>query len=715
MKVICESMAQGTEWVSCPMVAKTIDRLRMVINVPSAPMRAIYCISSLFCAIALLGCPDSNTPQNSGGGDITLPDNGGTTSAPDVPKPPADVPEPHDEATPDPDPGLPPTDEGEETAQEDPGTTPLDATLVINELMYNPKSVDDEFGEWVELYNAGDTAVDLKGWVLRDKGSNNHTIETAVVVEPGAYVVLGRSGEPETNGGFTAHYVYSDFFLSNTADSVVIADPTGHVVDELSYATEGDWPESQAGVSIELIDVGKDNAVGGSWTHAIVPYGHGDLGTPGGPNGQPEAEFEIDDTVGGWQNPELKASLRFAPFDELEDFVLGKLAKADSHIRMAYFNVRLPAVKWMLQALKDEGVDVRVALDAKQQLLEYNTMAEELMELDIPVELILNEKAEQSTMHHKFIVIDQKTVLMGSANLSSTALNKSDEDLLAVESPELAARYLAEWEELGKEFKDKTEPYEGNPPIQAWMGPEDDLDGKVLSMLDNAKSTVLVAIFQINHTQLINKLIEVHDAGKTVIVVIDGEYKADGGAETTLADAGIPVIEAENTLGQFAEMHSKLLIVDYKRIAMGSYNWTNLASFFNDESLAIIEDEPLAWRAGGKFAELLKAYSEKTADELGLETGDHKVTLTMTNLQLNAGATLVIQSIAGDGPWSQPTALTDYSISATLPAGTRLEYRYGVQGEGAVYWESGSKHFFTLPYAKGPFAVKDTFRNVAAD
>ena len=41
---------------------------------------------------------------------------------------------------------------------------------------------------------------------------------------PGSYTVLGRDGTFATNGGVLVDYVYDNFFLANTSDSVVIVD-----------------------------------------------------------------------------------------------------------------------------------------------------------------------------------------------------------------------------------------------------------------------------------------------------------------------------------------------------------------------------------------------------------------------------------------------------------------------------------------------------------
>src|SRR2546422_10093592 len=67
--------------------------------------------------------------------------------------------------------------------------------LVLTELR-GPQSGTDTLGTWVELYNAGARAVDLRGTKLRFRKQDGSS-ETDVIVRrslasaPGAYVVLG--------------------------------------------------------------------------------------------------------------------------------------------------------------------------------------------------------------------------------------------------------------------------------------------------------------------------------------------------------------------------------------------------------------------------------------------------------------------------------------------------------------------------------------------
>ena len=677
-----------------------------------------------FVVLALAACHE-NPPQDTGGGTAAVPDAStgfqqttGDATTGDVTTGEEDVGTTGHTADGDADTGgettTTDTGTGEDATtggMEDVGTTGGAAVagdgIVINEIMYDPAKVSDDFGEYVELFNAGDKTVDLAGWTLRDKGSNSHEIDDSVVLEPGDYAVLARADNP-ANGGFEASYVYTDFYLAQSSgDSVVLENAAGDVVDSLSYQITAPWPVATFGVSIELKDPALDNEDGASWTHAVATYGQGDLGTPGRANGEVTPDFQVDKDVPVFQQPELKASLIFSPFDDVDQTVLALLASAQQSVRMSYFNIRLPSVMDALVDLKAQGVDVEVMLDAKTQLADFNTWGADALAAGLDVVLITNEKAEKAIMHNKFTVIDSEIVMTGSANLSTTALNKSDEDLLIVESVGLAQRYRAEYDEIVEGGNDKSMPYGADAAIVAWMGPEDDLDGKITALIEAAETSIHVAMFQVNQSGLVASLVTAHNAGKQVIVVIDAKFLAEGSLHETLTSAGVPVIMADNTLSMYSEMHSKLMIVDHKIAVMGSHNWTNLATFHNDENIVILNDAHLAGRCSGKFAELVKSYSEKTPEELGLVTTAQSVTLTVNNITLDPGATLYAQSVNDGGPWLEGIAFDGKSVTLELLPGTRLEYRYRVDGKGGAVFETGPKHFFTVPFAVGPFSVTD--------
>ena len=73
--------------------------------------------------------------------------------------------------------------------------------------------------------------------MLSDDGSNSHTItsDSPLLIAPGQYFVMARNGDPNSNGGFNADYVYSNFSLGNSSDQIVFSDASGELL-RLDYS-----------------------------------------------------------------------------------------------------------------------------------------------------------------------------------------------------------------------------------------------------------------------------------------------------------------------------------------------------------------------------------------------------------------------------------------------------------------------------------------------
>ncbi len=158
--------------------------------------------------------------------------------------------------------------------------------LVINEIMQNPSAVSDSSGEWLELYNPGSSDVDINGWTIADNDFDSHTIANGgpLLVPAGGYLVLGNNDNVATNGGVNVAYDYGgSWFLSNSADEVVLLDSTLNEIDRVEYDGGPVFPDP-TGASMSLVDPALDNNDGTNWCQSTTPFGDGDLGTPGEAN-----------------------------------------------------------------------------------------------------------------------------------------------------------------------------------------------------------------------------------------------------------------------------------------------------------------------------------------------------------------------------------------------------------------------------------------------
>lgn len=175
--------------------------------------------------------------------------------------------------------------------------------LVITEMMANPAAVSDTNGEWFEIYNRSGADIDLNGLIIRDEGSNNHTVvaDMPIWVATGNYFVFGRNADSATNGGYQADYRYSNFTLGNSSDAIIL-EFDGAIVASLIYtgATYG-----TAGNSVELLTAG----------FALTPdsfiYGNGDIGTPGAAGSYTPAS-EVPVPAAGWLMASALTGLLFS-------------------------------------------------------------------------------------------------------------------------------------------------------------------------------------------------------------------------------------------------------------------------------------------------------------------------------------------------------------------------------------------------------------------
>ena len=112
-----------------------------------------------------------------------------------------------------------------------------DPVIMINEVMADNDSVptypDAGFTDWVELYNAGSTAVDLSEWSLSDNpdkpGKWHFPAGTAIA--PGEYkVILCDNGGDGGSGGLHANFKIS----KESREVITLTDPEGAVHDRIT-------------------------------------------------------------------------------------------------------------------------------------------------------------------------------------------------------------------------------------------------------------------------------------------------------------------------------------------------------------------------------------------------------------------------------------------------------------------------------------------------
>ena len=167
---------------------------------------------------------------------------------------------------------------------------PDESSVIINEIMYRPDN-DAVALEYLELYNRGDSTVDLTGWQLVDESLFDFPGGTTI--QPGSFLVVAANPS-----SIEATYDLSGVLgpwsgdLGDEYAVVRLVDGNRGDVDTVEYRNGDGWPleADGSGSSLELIDINTDNNIGSHWAESVERGG-----TPGRKNGVAEGSVVINE------------------------------------------------------------------------------------------------------------------------------------------------------------------------------------------------------------------------------------------------------------------------------------------------------------------------------------------------------------------------------------------------------------------------------------
>lgn len=369
--------------------------------------------------------------------------------------------------------------------------------------------------------------------------------------------------------------------------------------------------------------------------------------------------------------------------DDLEKQIVDTISQAKSTIDIAVQELRLPKVAQILAEKQKSGVKVRLILEhnysrpwssftsaeianlEKREQERYQdfrkfvdinkdnqiTSAEIsqrdslaiVQDAQIPwIDDTADGSKGSRLMHHKFVVVDHRFVIITSANFTlsdtsgdftnSSSLGNAN-NLLKVDSPELAKLITEEFnimwgEGVGGKLDSKfglqkplrksqtitlnnskiTVNFSPISPTEPWG---DSANGLISKTLSASKKTVDLALFVFSDQQLANILEERHDQNVQVRALIEPQFAYRSYSEALdmmgfalsenckyevdnrpwknpISTVGVPILAKGDLL------HHKFAVIDNQTVITGSHNWSEAANNGNDEILVVIENPTVA-------------------------------------------------------------------------------------------------------------------------
>ncbi len=369
--------------------------------------------------------------------------------------------------------------------------------------------------------------------------------------------------------------------------------------------------------------------------------------------------------------------------DNLEAVIIDRIRAATTSLDLAVLELNLPQIALALVAKQREGVKVRIILDnnyshslsqlTEQKVTRFNSYERssyqnwfDLVDFDrngklSPTEIaqrdaltilknagipILDDTADGSKgsglMHHKFMVIDGKTVITGSANYTLSDIHGdftnldtrgNVNNLLTIDNLDLARVFLTEFnymwgDGIGGALDSKfgvAKPWRGSreivsdntkitvqfAPTSASLAPKFSTNSLIGQTIDRASESISLALFVFSEQELADILQRKHLAGVAIEgffdpgfafryysevldmlgVALKNRCKYEAGNspwQQPLTTVGVP------NLPRGDKLHHKFALIDRRLVITGSHNWSPTANERNDETLLIIENTTVA-------------------------------------------------------------------------------------------------------------------------
>lgn len=379
--------------------------------------------------------------------------------------------------------------------------------------------------------------------------------------------------------------------------------------------------------------------------------------------------------------------------DDLEQKIVDAIALAQSAVDVAVQELRLPKIAQALVEKAKAGVKVRVILENNYSRPWSDLTAEEIAQLparekdrynefrrlvdtnsdgqlsqaeinqgDALVMLrnagipIIDDTADGSAgsglMHHKFVIIDNRHLIVTSANFT-TSDNHGDfqfpsslgnaNNLLKIDSAELANLFTQEfnlmWGDgpqglsnslfgVKKAFRPAQTVTVGDSSVTVQFSPvsrtqdwNDSSNGLIAKTLETATQSINLALFVFSEQRLANTLETEHQQNVQIKALIDPDfayrsysealdmmgvalstkckYEADNHPwQNPISTVGIPLLPKGDLL------HHKFGVVDKQTVITGSHNWSAAANNTNDETLLVIKNSTIATHFEREFERL---------------------------------------------------------------------------------------------------------------
>ncbi|MEO5888148.1 MAG: phospholipase D-like domain-containing protein, partial [Anaerolineales bacterium] len=285
-------------------------------------------------------------------------------------------------------------------------------------------------------------------------------------------------------------------------------------------------------------------------------------------------------------------------------FVSAAIVTAKESVDVALRNLNLDSITNALIVVSRRGVPVRVITETDSMTGRSESTFQVLKDAGI----VVIDDQQLGLMNNRFIVIDHKEVWTGSLSYDLAGVFREYNSLIRVLSPEVAADYTQEFNEMFEknQFGPFVAPLTPHPivdiqgvQVEVLFSPDDIVAGRLSQLIAEARESISFLAYSFASS----------DLGTNIRAKAAEGVAINGVLEFDLVDPDQPdpnpnLVEELNFFKQAGLnvlldrnpelLNHKIIVIDGQIVVVGSYDFTNRAENDNDENVLIIHSEVIA-------------------------------------------------------------------------------------------------------------------------
>lgn len=348
------------------------------------------------------------------------------------------------------------------------------------------------------------------------------------------------------------------------------------------------------------------------------------------------------------------------PGHNFEQIVVDFIETAQESIEVAVQEFRISRIAEALVKKHKSGVTVRVVIDDSynSRLPQIDFELRPFIDIERAIDILITNGIDLSDdtagdngghhlMHHKFLVVDKKRVLVTSSNFTLRDFHgppNSPESLgnanamLVIDEPEIAKVFLREFNYMFGSIQmappekrtplfGQNKPHRGAydvmgdegmiriqfAPTSRLLPQEETTIGLIEREIADASESLDLALFVFSDQTIADRLKALKNRSVIRLSVLIEKMFAFRAWSKGMDLLGLQLLSTscEYSKNSFPwavpvervgvpifsgvdKLHHKFAIVDGKKVIFGSKNWTEAATYNNDETVMVIEDESVA-------------------------------------------------------------------------------------------------------------------------